>query len=307
MVEDGVSYEFYGNYAELFRGWLIAYALLILLPVFVFGRKRLVHLSIPKQISIGLPTIAVLSALPFALAAESYFAYQEFMRLCRTEVALKVYEPMPEYVEGYAIDLGDDVSLSELASCGRQCQRALLDHGYDFFEQISAKNPIPEDRRAVIGHRSDGYYYIQHLDEPILRVYRFYLTPVGEGSCTEDRGQLSHWVPPGLPRRFCIDHEISDEIRSDREFDSDSFSFIDCCVLQLKYRSTSLLSGEHLAEAGFYKFFLPNYLSSFSAISWGRAVARFDRCGPYHKPPRHLRVAGGIPLVVGHPRVRHYD
>jgi len=279
MVEDGVYYEFYGNYRSLFWGWFFAYALLILLPVFVFGRKRLSRLSLKKQLSVGIPTMAVLVALPFALVAESYFAYRDFMDLCRTEAPLKIYQPMPAYVPGYAVDLGDDVSLDELSSCTDRCRIALVDYGYEFFEQISFKRPRdPEAMRWIIRRGETGYEYVPYSDDSALRVYRFFLRPVGEAGCTEEQSQPAYWVPPGQPRRFCIHHEVSGELRSDRMLEEVAYHMVGCCRLQRKLSSVSVSSGSRLAETSNYRYGFAPYLGAFGHVSWGRAVARFDRC-----------------------------
>lgn len=303
MIEDGVYYEFYGNYDALFWGWLTVYALLILLPVFVFGRKRLSRLSLKKQLSVGIPTMAVLVALPFALVAESYFAYQEFMRLCRTEAALKIYQPMPEYVPGYAVDLGDDVSLDELSSCTDRCRIALVDHGYVFFEQISEKLPRGRDAmRGIIRETTNGYEYMPYSDESVLRVYRFFLTPLGENGCTELRMTMVYWVPPTQQRYFCIDHETDGEIRSDRKLQIATTIQAGCCRFQVIYRSVSIATGSQIASLSQFRYALASYLNFFGRVSWGRAVARFDRCTAHID--NKIRVDRFAAAVVGFPRGR---
>jgi|GEM_PF-2748732 len=270
MIEDGVYYEFYGNYEALFWGWLTVYALLILLPVFVFGRKRLSRLSLKKQLSVGIPTMTVLVALPFALVAESYFAYQEFMRLCRTEAALKIYQPIPEYSQGYAVDLGNDVSLSELASCGERCEAALISTGYVFFEQISMETAEGRNAlRAIIRPNSGGYEYIPYPDEPIMRVYRFNLMDADAGTCpqrsADQVGSSVRRVARG-DTFYCIVGYQAEKAWSMHMLESEKLRPQQCCITQRVFRSRLVSTGETVAEYSRLGQSVARYLYPFLKI-----------------------------------------
>lgn len=307
MVEDGVYYEFYSNYALLFRWWVVTYAIIFVFPILYFGRRLITQKPLRVRLGIGVSTVLVFAALPFALVAESYFAHQEFMQLCRTEAALKAYQPIPEYTPGFAVDLGDDASLSDLRKCGGDCQRALLTYGYEFYEQISVKTPKAPDELRYIFRRSDdgGYEYIPYSSEPVLRVYRFYVTPAAEDGCQLSRGHhpghRASWTRPTPTQLYCIEYEVSEIPSATQLFVVSIHPEDGCCIRWSQSRTTDLLMEMTLAEARSYTFGSAVYLQPFSRLIYGRMNATFLRCTTHVSNQFGSSI---LPWLVGFPKDR---
>jgi len=307
MVADGVYYESYVDYSALFRNWLITYMVVLLLPACVVVWRRFSRKTLWVRGSLVCSLVLALGTLPFALVAESYFAYQEFVELCRTEAALKIYQPIPEYTRGYAIDVGDDAAIRRVAECNSTCRYGLEENGYDFVEQVSfGILERPHRVYRMIEGRADGTYYYVPPPEPeedikSLRVYHFTLVPVGTPGCDEKRGHTVRWYNYSREHLFCVNGERRDNPISLHRIVFQSKS-VGCCIGGFGSSSYQTSSGIDAGRYQLFQYATANYMKPFFQMLWpNMSAGMFHRCSAQQG---EVRFDVMLPLLVGYPKDR---